>query len=560
MPQDLFTIKRSVKYLSQQLVGAKVNKIFQPSSDEIDLAVYHGGVFRLVISSSAKFSRVSISNKEKPNPEVAPNFCMLLRKHLTGAEIKGVSLAFDDRIIKISLTALNDFYESENLELYAEIMGKHSNIFLVKNGVILGMLKSAPQELDATRLTLVGAKYTPPAKQNKLLASKENALKVFSEYSGGDLSKFILLSFLDFAPVTASEIAYLIDKSGDYSPSNMANILAEFLDRETNPVVIDDGIKKDAFAFDYLSLSGKREFYPNLHSAFESVYGDLEEQKDLLALKNSLLNPAKNYQKRLQKRLQEASEITLGSEDIARYKLFGELIISYTYLLKKGMKKAELLDYSSGEEKLVTVELDELLTPQQNANKYFKKYRKKKTALDYAKKQESEIKNELNYLSSVIFSIDNAKQNSEIEEIKQELILSGVIKEKSANKKKKPIKSQPIKYLIDGVTVLVGKNNLQNEQLLDLAGRNDIWLHVKSYHSSHVIIKAESEVTNSVLLTAAEICAYRSEANGGGTVAVDYTLRRFVKKPQGSKPGSVIYTDFKTLLVTPNEHKDKIAK
>ena len=197
MPQDLFTISKSVSHLSAKLTGAKINKIFQPSGDEVDLAVYSGEVFRLVISASARFSRVSISNREKPNPEVAPNFCMLLRKHLSGGEIVGVETVFDDRIIKISISKLNDFYEAENLELYAEIVGKHSNVFLTRNGVILGSLKSAPQELDGGRITLVGAKYCPPAKQDKVLASSENTLKIFSEYSGGDLGNFILNSFLD---------------------------------------------------------------------------------------------------------------------------------------------------------------------------------------------------------------------------------------------------------------------------------------------------------------------------------------------------------------------------
>ena len=260
MPQDLITIKKIAKDLNLTIVGAKVNKVLQPNAFEIDLVLFKKTAFRLILNTHAKFARVSISNAEKKNPEVAPNFCMLLRKHLTGAEVTNVEVANDDRVVSISFSNLNDFKESVSIKLYAEIMGKYSNLFLVKDGKILGVLRQLPQGLDSKRITLVGAPYKFPDKSEKIsifsAGAKEKFLTCFNNFN----AKFLTANFYDFSPVTATEIERLVSaRCGENFDGETAyQTVVDFLNSTPSPVVISDGIKSDFFFTDYLFVLGER--------------------------------------------------------------------------------------------------------------------------------------------------------------------------------------------------------------------------------------------------------------------------------------------------------------
>ncbi len=556
MPQDLITLKKVAQSLNEKIVGAKVNKITQPSNSEINIAIYKQGVSRLIINLSANFCRVSISDKEKPNPEVCPNFCMLLRKHLSGAEIKSVSVSNDDRIILISLINYNDFKDAVTYSLYAEIMGKHSNLFLVKDGLILGSLKSTPQDLDGKRVTLVGAPYKFPENTGKISIFSDNAKDVFLSCNGESLSKIILNNFYDFSPKTASEIAFRINqKLPVYDGEKAYKIAVDFTNLPLSPVTKNN----DFFFTDYLSISGEKTEFLSIIDAMESVYYSTEDECSIKAQRNALQVYINLQEKKLNKKISVLSDVIVSAQNYEKYKLYGELIISQSYLIKKGEEKVKLTNYTELGEEIIEVSLDSTLTPQQNAQKYFKTYKKKQNAITQSKILLSQVESELNYIKSIKFAISNAETKQDFEEIKQELTYLGFIKNTAKlNKNKKSLPLGFIKYEIQGVSVLVGKNNVQNDKLLSISDRNNLWFHVKNYHSCHVIVKSSDKINNDLIKTVAEICAFYSEASSGVKVEVDYTFRKFVKKQGGKNLGAVYYTDQQSILVTPNKHVEYI--
>ncbi len=560
MPQDLFTIKRTAEFLSANYVGAKINKVFQPTSEEVNLLLFKERACRLVISTNAKFARVSVIQGEKPNPEVAFNFCMLLRKYITGAEITNIQIFNDDRVVKISMVNKNDLQDFVEYALYAEIMGKYSNLFFTKNGVILGALKQSAESLDGKRITLTGAKYTPPIKLEKLSAYDDKAVDVFLNYQGGALDRYILNSFNDFSPVTACEIASRIENANEKGGENAYKIFKDFINLPTLPTVIDDGVKKDFYATDYLSIEGNRTYFSNILDAIESVYSSAENGAYLKGLKSGVQNALNAYEKRLVKRLTTLKERIISSGDFEKYRKYGELLTSQIYLCKRGQSSVTISNYYDGGE--ITLELDETLSPQQNAQKYFKQYRKKKSAVEISAEQVKSAEEELKYLSLVNFYLSRAENKQDIEDIKQELTLAGIIKVNQGAKNKKQSKAPRfLKYEVDGFSILVGKNNIQNDKLLSFSDKNDLWLHVKNYHSSHVIIREEGrEIPENVIKVSAEICAYFSQGAKGDKINVDYTKRRYVKKQGGKNLGAVTYENYSTIIVNPDKHENFIIK
>lgn len=554
MPLDLITLKKGVSELNLLVTGAKVNKILQPNAFEVDIVLYKKSAFRLIINAHAKFARVSISNQEKKNPDVAPNFCMLLRKHLTGAEVTCAEIANDDRIVKISFSNVNDFYESVSLELYAEIMGKYSNLFLVKDGRILGSLRSLPQGLDGKRITLVGAPYKFPDKSDKISIFSDSAKDVFNLFDGNGFAKFLTANFYDFAPASAREIECRLN--GDFRPQNAYETTISFV-KENSPCIIDDGIKPDFYFTNYKSILGEKTNFTSLLSAMESLSRNEEEKSEKSTVKATLSQALNLHVKKLNKRAETLSERISSSLNLEDYKLYGELVTQYCYLIKKGQKSAKLINYTENGEEEVEVLLDDNLTPQQNAQKYFKIYRKKKSTLVNSEAQLKDVNDELTYLSSIAFSLDNAENERDYDDVKAELISLGFIKEQKSKKKKQDKPTLFNEYNINGFTALLGKNNVQNDKLLSVCDRNDLWFHVKNYHSSHLILKLDGKTpSDSVLNACAEICAYYSQAKNGTKIEVDYTYRKFVKKQGGKALGAVYYTDYQTLVVNPNNHNE----
>ncbi len=557
MPQDAFTLFHTAKELDGLLKGAKINKVSQPDKDDVYLLTYSStGSRTLVLSANAENCRIGFTQNEKPNPKVAPNFCMLLRKHLLGAELQSVELVGFERIVKLTFNCKNDFRENVVKILYCEIMGKYSNLILTENGIILGCLKNAPLDVATTRVTLSGAKYSLPKPQDKadVFCHGEIAEKMKS-FNGVDLSKFLFENVKGMAFSTAEECSARIDLGKE----NVAEQIENFLLRPViKPNIAGEGKLKDVYVSDYITIGGDKSFFDEISSASDCFYSAKERAKQFDTTKKKLSDKVNGVIKKLNKKLQGESEKIAEAQNLEIFKLKGELITANLWKIKQGEEFCVVENYYD-EYKQIKISLDKNLSPNQNAQRYFKKYAKNKRALEIILPQKEQTEKELDYLSTVNFEISQAQSVADFKDIEAELMSIGLLPTPKF-KKKADGESSYRTYEINGFTVKCGKNNVQNDRLTGRAFKDDLWLHTKNYHSAHVIIETKGEgIPDEVIKTAAEICAYYSDAREGNKVPVDYTFKKFVKKPPQSKPGGVIYTDYKTCFVDPNSH-DELLK
>lgn len=572
MPQDAITLNKMAAELNVILRDAKVNKITQPAQDEIVLYLYAKfGTAKLIVSASAVAPRVGFTELERKNPLNAPAFCMLARKHLLNATITAVELLKNERIIKISFLGKNDFLEPIKKQLYCEIMGKYSNAVLCENDIILGTIKPFSLDFAKERALLCGAKYALPKSQSKAeFDNEQEAIAVLENFAGGDLAQYIFNEFKGFSLPAAKEACnralgkYLFDSplSADQKPNSKKLYAAinEFLNQAapTPCVVFLSGAPLDYFFTDYLSINGQKKYFDNLCAA-EQEYFDLKQSlKAKNELKTKLLSATNSALKKERKKLQTVLEKENACQGGEKYRIYGELIIANLYKIKRGDKKLEALNYYENNEP-IEISLDEALSANANAQKYFKKYAKIKNTIKAIAPQKQQTLAEVDYLESVLTEIQTADKIEDLSEIELELKQSGIIKseEKSVKIKKADLKIQFRTFEYGGFKIRAGKNNMQNDKLVLISKPADTWLHAKSYHSAHVVIESNGKhIPEDILQIAAEICAYYSEAKGGGRVEVDYTLKKYVKKPQQAKPGFVNYTDFKSVFVTPNSHSN----
>ena len=574
MPQDAFHIRRLTAELNTFLVGGKINRISQVNKDELTFIIYTGkSTVKLILSTNASGARVCLSATEKEPAPVAPNFCMLLRKHLQGAEVLAVRQHEFERIVEIDLHCTTDFSQS-NRTLHCELMGKYSNIILTENGIILGALKISSLEDNTHRVLLAGAKYLYPAPQDKLSpfdgAGIRSRLEIFhsTHQEGVDseaLSMWLFDNVSGLALPTAREIIRRAEEKAGalpllLSPSSQAPIwtfVGEFcLNEPNNPCLLEkNGSPVDFFAF---PVNGGTPV-PSLCKAEDEFFTRRETKKGFDDKKRKLENTVRGLKKKQTKKLQETMERLKEADKAEEYRIKGELLTANLYRIEKGMASVELDDWYSEEGGTIKITLDTTLSPAQNAQRYFKIYNKHKRAKEILTPILEKEETELAYTDSVISAIVRAESAEDLKEIETEMMDIGLLRapkaRAGAKKKEEPIPFREYEYL--GYKIYAGRNNLQNDRLLRLADTDDIWLHTQKYHSSHVIIAAQGgQVCDEVLLFAAEVCAYYSDGQSGDKIPVDYCKRKFVKKPNKSKAGFVIYTDYKTILVTPNAHKD----
>lgn len=547
MPQDAFTLNYLAKELNALLAGGKVNKITQPNENEFYMNIYAARKnYRVVVSASVASARVCTSSEEKENPANAYNFCMLLRKHLLGATLTSVALAGFDRVIKLTFAGSDEFYEPEEKVLYAEIMGKYSNAVLTLGGKILGALKTAGLEEASKRPLMAGLTYSPPPEQDKLLPYDPELKAALGVTNVGET---LFNRVKGISARTADEIAHC-------TVGDPFEYLNDFIfNSKTDPCVgFDGGRIVDFFVKPYKSLELEYKKFPSLIAAEEYFYGEKERAKKFSDTVRRLTECVKKEEKKFEKRLKIILDKQLDCKDYETDRIKGEIILSNIYRVKKGDKALSADNYYTGGE--ITVRLDENLTPQENAQKYFKKYNKQKRTLAAVAPQKEEVDAELDYVKALYGEIARAETVAELTDVEEELYAAGYLK-KNEKKKKKPAPPKFINYFIDGFTVKVGRNNVENDLLTGSARPKDVWLHTKAYHSAHVIIEAAGRApSEKAKLIAAEICAYFSDGRDGAKIDVDYTEKRFVKKPKGAKPGFVVYTDFATLTVNPSKHEE----
>lgn len=574
MPQDAFHIKRLAAELHDLLVGGKVNRISQVNKDELTLIIYTGkSTIKLILSANASNARVCLSLTEKEPAPIAPNFCMLLRKHLQGAEILDVRQHEFERIIEIDFHCTTDFSESRRT-LHCELMGKYSNVILTENGVILGALKTTALEDNSRRIFLSGAKYSYPAAQDKIspfdgagMRSRlENYLSNRMETLDREaLSLFLLENVSGLALPTAREIVKRAEeKAGSLaltlSPSSKATLwgfVGDFCLNEPCAACVKEinGEYTDFFAF---PVDGGVAM-PSLCKAEDEFFTRREGKKDFENKKRKLENTARALKKKQTKKLQDTLERLKDADKAEEYRIKGELLTANLYRVEKGAAGVELENWYEDGCPTVKIVLDATLSPAKNAQRYFKTYNKYKRAKEILQPMAEKEKQEIEYTDSVICSIMLAENGEDLKEIETELTELGLLRAPAARAgaKKKEIVTPFREYEFDGVKIYAGRNNLQNDRLLRLADPDDIWLHTQKYHSSHVIIAIRGgQVRDELLLYAAEICAYYSDGRDGDKIPVDYCPRKYVKKPNKSKAGFVTYTNYKTVLVTPNPHKE----
>lgn len=549
MPQDAYTLNRIAKELKDTFVGGKISKINQPEKDTLSFIIYtKRGSVKLDICASAKRCRISLSRGDLPNPKTAPNFCMLLRKHLQNAEITDVEQVGFERMIRFDFDCFSEF-SSAKMNLYCEIMGKYSNVILCENGVIVGAMKTTSLEENAKRITFGGAKYVLPAPQDKVSPLDLNGLE---ELFGGrrESADFIFKNVAGIAYSTALEM------ENEYGGSVSAEQVYKYVtDGDLNPcVVFCDGKPTD---FKARSVEKEKKEYGSVLEAQAAYYEEVLAAERFAGEKRKLSSALDAARKKVAKGLAKNRLALSECASAELIKLKAELITANIYAIERGMKSFEAVNYYDENAGKIKIDLDAKLTPAQNAQKYYKKYQKLKRTAEVLTERLKETEERESYLNGIYSSIATADDPSDLLEIREELIALGLVKA-DADKKKKEKPCSPFKrFLIGGCVILAGANNASNDRLTKSLSQNDLWLHAQKFHSSHVaIICPEKSPPENVILAAAEICAYYSEARDNAKVPVDYALKAHVKKPPKSPLGFAVYTDYKTIIVAPNAHSE----
>lgn len=576
MPLDGIAIHQLKNELSALLVGGKVDKVYQPTRDELILSVRReGSTLRVLFSASPKNARVSVTDIPRENPQTPPTFCMLLRKHLTGGRILSVKQPSLERIIEVSIECRNELGDLVTYRLIGELMGKHSNVICVdENDRIIDSIRHVDLSTSAVRTVLPGILYVAPPfgdRQNPLTVPPEALAAVFTSFPSGEkLSDALISHFVGLSPLAAREVVYrayrsvdlFVGEAGDLAP--LTEAFCAFRDAiltgsEKAYLVIDGQKMTDFSAYAPTQYEGFRcwENVPSLIDAMERFYESRDRQERLSQKSAALLKKVKNELSRCYKKkaLHEAKLKEAAGRESARIK--GELITANLYRIQPGDTLLECENYYEENAPLVRIPLDPTLSPAENAQKYYARYNKFKHAEEAVTRQLSLCEDEIQYLESVLLLLENAKDEQSVRESREELVKSGYIRSGAPKGKRvKELKlSAPTRVEWEGYEIFVGKNNLQNDYLtLKLSRANDLWLHAKGVPASHVIVKYQGEeIPPSVITRAAEIAAFHSKAKNAPKVEVDYTPVKNVKKPSGAKPGMVIYDHYQTAYVAPVE-------
>jgi len=555
----LFT-KAMCEELSDALSGGRINKIHQPYPNEIILIVRANGKNRkLLLSAHPSYSRAQLTEESYENPQEPPMFCMLLRKHLEGAIIENITQHELDRMIIFDIKGRDELGDLSYKKLIVEIMGRHSNIILVnkENDVILDSIKHVSYAVNSHRAILPGQTYKfPPAQQkiNPLSASDEDLLKVL-DFNAGSLDKQLVAAFAGISPLLANEILYECKLPTQANVINAFHkIMAPFQGRQYTPAIMLKQTKEIFYCIPLSHTDKKLKSFSSLSEMLDRFYFGKAARDRIKQQGQDLERFIINEKSKNEKKIKKLQATLTESEKGEQYKLYGELLTANIYQLQQGMKEIEVINYYDESGAMITIPLDSQKSPSQNAQKYFTKYQKAKNAIEYVTEQIQLATEEVNYFEGLLQQLDSADPR-DIEEMREELQEGGYLKQRHKKGFKKPKDKKPIldEYIsTDGDTIFVGKNNKQNEFLTNkFSRRDDIWLHTKDIPGSHVVIRNSAPSENTIH-EAALLAAFYSKAKNSSGVPVDYTAIRHVKKPNGAKPGFVIYDHQTTLYVTPD--------
>ena len=553
------------------LVGGRIEKVQQPERDELLLSIHSaGGGCRLLLSASPENCRVVLTDERKTSPAEAPAFLMLMRKYLTGARISYITQPNMDRIVELGIETYSELKDFVSLRLICEVMGRHSNLILVDNdGEVIDAIRRVGPSVSSARLVLPRVKYEYPPSKRKLDPLSADATD-FERVIRDSVKTEAALSenFYGLSPAVAKRLLASLgwpDRGTEAVGESLAAFYKDFGEGKFSPCVITAGgayvctlpfEPKDGS--DFIA-------YPTMNRAVFEFYSGRAASESIKRRTSSYEHLIKNNIAKLEKKLGIFSAAISSEEENEKLRLYGELLTANLYSISNKSENAAVLNYYLDPPETVLIPLDPKLSAADNAQKYYSRYRKAKLSRDHALEMVKQVADELDYLEELLYTLSCCEGESELNEIRQELESNGYVKDnaskskRSASPAKLPL-SKPYSFRSrDGVEILVGKNNRQNDKLtLSTADPSDIWLHVKDAHGSHVIIRNGGKLTDTALYDAAMLAAYYSKARGSATVPVDYTEARYVKKPSGAKPGMVIYTHQHTVYVTPDAEHNKL--
>ena len=571
MAFDGITIANIVTELNQTITGGKINKIAQPENDELIITIKNQRKqYRLFLSASASLPLIYLTETNKPSPLTAPNFCMLLRKHIGSGKIIAIEQPGMERIIRFTIEHLNELGDLCTKYLIVEIMGKHSNIiFCNEEDQIIDSIKHVSAHMSSVREVLPGRPYFIPETQSKLnpfvLTEEIFQEKIFPRPV--NVAKAIYTSITGISPLMAEEVCYRAGIDGGIPTDGLEDVervhlahtflrmVDDIRDGHFEPNIIYKG--KEPVEFACFPLSQYQDYravsYPSIFPVLETYYAEKnivtkmrEKTVDLRKIvQNALERNVKKYQLQ-QKQLKD-------TEKKEKYRVWGELLNTYGYEVEPGAKSMEALNYYTNE--MIQIPLDETMTPQENAKKYFDKYSKLKRTKEALDTLLQETGDEIKHLESIAASLDIASSEEDLVQIKEEMMEYGYVKRKNTGGKKVKVTSRPYHYISsDGYDIYVGKNNFQNDELsFKFASGNDWWFHAKGQPGSHVIVKSKNEeLPDRTFEEAGKLAAYYSRGRQAPKVEIDYTQKKNLRKPTGGKPGFVVYYTNYSLLIEPD--------
>lgn len=584
MALDGAFLRHLKKEITDRALGARVDKIYQPNKEElVFLLRTRQEAFKLLLSARANSPRIHFTQYAPENPKVPPMLCMLLRKRLSGAKLVEIRQPGLERLLYLDFDAANELGDKVRLSLVIEIMGKYSNIILVDGqGKIVDALKRVDEEMSSQRLVQPGLTYELPPAQNKpcmLECQPEEIVEaIVHQPKNQSLNKGILNALQGLSPVVCREVEHQVGRGQELFTRDLTQEQKErlrfFLERLFTTVRDTAGepymvtkIKGKPMEFSFLNIVqygtlASVSRWEDFSSLLDEFYEERDRQDRMRVKAQDLLRLLANASERLSRKINLQRGELARSEDREHLRVCGDLINANLYRIERGSAFADLENFYD-ENRLMRIKLDPALNATQNAQKYYKEYRKAKTAQQVLGEQIAQAEQELLYVDSVFDCLSRAQSESELNEIRQELREEGYLKA-VRDKRKPPAPLAPLEFVSsEGFRILVGRNNRQNDKLtLKQANNNDIWLHTKNIPGSHTIIVTEGrQPGDATLKEAAMLAAYHSRAKDSSQVPVDYTQIRYVSKPQGAKPGMVIYVHYQTLFVTPqHELTEKLKK
>ncbi len=569
MAFDGFITKSIISELEPSLVGAKVNKVFEPTKNEIILGLYNNGInYALELCANPEFCRICLTTHTKPNPQNAYNFCMLLRKYLTGGKIISISNYDLERTIEIKFEVYNELNDLVTRKLFIEIMSRQSNIILTnEKNIIIDTLKHFDNN---TRELLPAHEYTP-VPTNKIsfidIKSFEEFDNIVNSSDESSLAKILMNTFIGFSkPFIKENLKILEISDTDYSNGDLKKVYNHIKEFINNMGTTNISCKQISDKDYTLILNKENPSENNLDINFfiDDFYFNKEQNSIFINSRNSLLKIVSASLKKVYKKIENINSKLKECDEMDTFRLYGELLTANLYKVNPNENLEEItVDNYYDENKPVVIPLDKSISIHKNIEKYFKKYNKLKNALSIVSEQKKEAEKELDYIESIVFNLSNSRTLSDINEVYEEIAENVSTKKALSQKEKNKVSKKKTKDTIIDLEsidigkfkIYIGKNNIQNDYIsLKFANPNDIWFHTQKIHGSHVLLRNSenlefSDIPEDILFKCAVLAKQNSKASNSLNVPVDYCYARYVKKVSGAKPGMVIYNNFKTIIV-----------